>query len=456
MFSNYENNPNDRRWIVGYARVSTKEQADGFSIVNQDSTITRVAETLGESLKKIYRDEKSAYKETVKRQEFDEMIEMVKSNKIKVIIIWKSDRLIRNFIKSENINRLLVKHDVTLISATECLDFTTADGRKEMRKKSVDNQYESERTSERTMASLIASAKLGNYPKAILPLGYRRSNTQFACSPIVKDDSTYSAVLNIFQLVSSKHWGVPTLLKYLNSAHYMGRHWSEKGLYLMLENRIYIGTYINNTKNQMIMIPNHTEGIIPEDLFYAVQDIIHSRRYANKYDYYYKGYIFCKKCNCAMIGSSAHNGKSSFPFLYYYCNKCKSRINQSKLEIDVEKEFDSKIAIDYKLELIVNLQDKIKKIDKMLNMLEDDYLNGVVSDLYFEQKHHDFVCQKGSIERNLEKAKSLQKVLWRNMNYESRREWLSENVFKMYFDFTSKLCVIIYIAKKNIKENKKK
>ncbi len=436
MFFNYQTNVEDTRWVVGYSRISSAEKKEGYSILNQDMTCERIAGVLGEHLVKIYKDEgRSAFKD-VYRKGYEELIKDVKANKIKVIIVWKSDRLLRNFIKSEKINQLFIKHHVTLISATEVLDFSTADGRKEVRKRNVDNQYESERTSERVLHVNKASAYMGNFPKGTVPLGYRRIHKDYAAAPIVIDEQDGPQVAYIFQKMCEMKWGIKKLLHWLNSTHYMGRVWYETYLYRLLQNPIYIGTYVDNIHNPTYSIEKHSPALIEKSLFEAVGDMIHGKHYDKKYKYIFKNYVYCDCCKKKLTPNPTLKKKQKKLYLYYYCETCRKRINETKLLKILLCEINHIILLnDCDKDIIAEKEKEYNRILYMIKNIDDYFLEGIIDQEYYDTNKRKYIQQKYSIECYMKKYQQVDVIYFNNMDFPEKRRWLKENIQIIYYNF---------------------
>lgn len=447
MIGTFINDQNDSRLIVSYLRVSTIEQAKGFSTANQMNTVKRIAASFGQKIDKHFMDEgKSAFKQNVIRENFDEMIERVSQNKIKTIYVWKLDRLIRNHIKNETLFLMFAHMNVVVVSATEgVLDFTTADGRADIRRKGVENQYESERTGERVKGALLASAELGNYPKSRIPIGYKRIHTEYKAAPLTIDDQTADKVKCIFEKVKETKWGVKKILKWLNSENYLGMKWTEKQVYSLLSNSIYCGIYKDKKDKSNITLHNHTPAIISEDTYFEIQTLIHSRNYENKHKYIFKKFMYCRDCGTPMTPEPAHNGRSKKVFKYYFCKKHKKRINEERIIDFVIDEFNQKIERDNWDETnIKKIVDKLARIDEVLHDNDKLYIEKVISKNYYTNTKSKYLKMRSDHIIELNRIKKNKKIFWEHMSFSAKREWLKENVIKLHYDFENKTFLIEY------------
>ena len=80
-----------------YVRVSTEEQAqEGYSIRAQEEKLRDYAKVKDWLVYKIYMDEGISGKNITERPAINEMIEDIKSGKVKNVLVFKIDRLTRN------------------------------------------------------------------------------------------------------------------------------------------------------------------------------------------------------------------------------------------------------------------------------------------------------------------------------------------------------------------------
>jgi len=107
---------------VTYARVSSEEQTQGYSIDAQLRACRDWAKTNGYSIVKEYVDEgRSASKNLEKREFFKAMVAdaTVKDHPFDVVIVHKLDRFSRDTIESLTMKALLKRHNVRLVSVLE-------------------------------------------------------------------------------------------------------------------------------------------------------------------------------------------------------------------------------------------------------------------------------------------------------------------------------------------------
>jgi site-specific DNA recombinase len=114
---------------IGYARVSTEEQArEGISLDNQIAKIKAYAILNDLDLTEIILDAGKSAK-NLKREGIQKIFSMIQSNQVEAVIIYKLDRMFRNTIEALETANMLDKKSVSLHSITEKLDTKSAMGR---------------------------------------------------------------------------------------------------------------------------------------------------------------------------------------------------------------------------------------------------------------------------------------------------------------------------------------
>lgn len=113
---------------VGYVRVSTDEQVQGFSLEGQAGRIRSYAESQDYSLECIYRDDGYSAKD-LNRPEIQRLLADVAAGSIDVVLVYKLDRLSRRLRDLTEVLDLLSKHGTRFESVTEPFETTSAPGR---------------------------------------------------------------------------------------------------------------------------------------------------------------------------------------------------------------------------------------------------------------------------------------------------------------------------------------
>ncbi|MBI5400196.1 recombinase family protein [Candidatus Saganbacteria bacterium] len=113
---------------VGYIRVSSEEQVEGFSLNAQEERIRAYAKSQDYHLLEIYRDDGYSAKD-LERPAVQRLLQEVPQGKFKIILVYKLDRFTRRLKDLTEILEYLTKSDVKFESVTEPFETKTAPGR---------------------------------------------------------------------------------------------------------------------------------------------------------------------------------------------------------------------------------------------------------------------------------------------------------------------------------------
>lgn len=112
---------NKKLTAVGYGRVSTDRQADGFSLTNQKKSIVSVADKYGFQLCKYFSDDGYSGTNT-NRPGYKSMMRYLKENEIDVVLVYKLDRFHRNETNLYNDMKLFQERGVRFIAINDSID----------------------------------------------------------------------------------------------------------------------------------------------------------------------------------------------------------------------------------------------------------------------------------------------------------------------------------------------
>ena len=113
-----------------YARVSTQEQVDGYSLKAQERAFRALTESKGWDVYQVYLEEgQSAHVDNVnKRPVFKQAIDDALAGKYDVLVVHKIDRFSRRRRITDEYFEKLHKAGVGFLSITEQMDFSTPMG----------------------------------------------------------------------------------------------------------------------------------------------------------------------------------------------------------------------------------------------------------------------------------------------------------------------------------------
>ncbi|MFV0479891.1 MAG: recombinase family protein [Anaerorhabdus sp.] len=325
----------DERNIAIYCRVSTRDQAEfGYSVRDQESKIGKYLdyiEDIPDKCRALYKDEGQSAK-NLKRKEFTRLMDDIKKNQIKAVIIHNMDWLTRRMKDFIELIELFEKHDVELISLREKIETNSAMGRFLVNFIVLIAQWERETISERTIRGLDRSAIEGNYSVGgnRLPYGYKKKNKK-----LIIDEKEANIVQWIFNSIENSRYNLTIIAYDLNKRKVKSsswEKWTDSIVKSILTNSIYYGTF----KNSRISLSNHSPAIVSADQFYRVQDILKKRSRTPKHFYTFASLLICGECGEHLVVESAQSKGRTY--LYYRCRKCKKRISEKKLNNSISSD----------------------------------------------------------------------------------------------------------------------
>ncbi len=242
---------------VLYARVSSEEQVEGYSIDAQIRSCRNHTQEKGWVIVNEYVDEgKSARSEdTARRPKFKAMLRAASDKAFDVLIVHKLDRFSRNLIVTLKSFEELSKNNITFISVSEQIDYTTPMGKVFLAMSGAFAQFYSDNLSTETKKGWHERRAQGLYCGA-LPFGAAKSDDGTPMPDMLERKTTvgnqevtvknYAGLKMAFELArqGSSDRDVAIALNasgYRTTGTHGSRPFSRDTLRDMLTNRFYIG-----------------------------------------------------------------------------------------------------------------------------------------------------------------------------------------------------------------------
>lgn len=370
------------KYVACYCRVSTDEQAKfGFSIQAQKDSLERYCKENGYKYE-LYIDEGISASSMKKRKALNEMLS--KSNSFDMILFTKLDRLSRNVLDANNINKMLIENKCTMKAIDEDdIDTSTADGTFIFNLKVSLAQREIGKTSERIKFVFKNKREKGEVTSGTKKYGYDIVDKHF-----VINSSEAQNIVNLYNYFISVNGNVLETYKYFVN-HFNGK--GQDALYSYLRETAYIGKYKLYRKD--VYIENYIPRIMDDDLFFTVQNLLVKKEKVSKRTQtpsIFSGIIYCNICNCRMCKKQDNRVKNK---IIRYCCDNASRRRPGSMEYKCE---NHKLIREDDIEnyLLNNLKE-----------LAQNYIanNTVVS----ESKSTDTSKEQKELERKIYKLKDL-------------------------------------------------
>lgn len=379
------------RKAVIYARVSSKEQAEGFSIDAQVKLLREYASSKGFQITQEFTDIETAKK--AGRENFGTMCKLLKQSNERIILTEKTDRLYRNFRDYVTLDDLqaeihFVKEGSVLSKDTRSHDKLIHEIKLVMAKNFIDNLREE------TKKGMREKAAQGIWPTTA-PVGYRNVKQADGKSVIGVDPIRSDEVIEMFEKYATGEYSLSSLP--CPSWAYPQR------IKKIFDNPMYYGEFIWEGKKH-----NGThEPLVSREIWDTCQAVMkgHSRRKRTQRKVFpFSGLIRCG-CGSLLIGR-LHKGK----YVYYKCRNLLSEcpeayVRQETLEAEYIKNvyslrFDEVIAAKIKKALIDSAKDKkffkesaVKKlraeydrIQRRLDLAYEDRLDGRITAIEYDNR----------------------------------------------------------------------
>ncbi len=209
------------------------------------------------------------------RPALQQLLADVKAKRIKVIVVYKVDRLTRSLADFSKLVELFDEYSVSFVSVTQQFNTTTSMGRLTLNVLLSFAQFEREVTAERIRDKIAASKRRGIWMGGLAPIGYFPKDRALC---IHEEDAI--RIREIFKLyldlgcvrqlkdeLDTRGWKTPARTTKREGA--MGnREFSRGHLYKILSNPVYIGQIVHKDE----VFPGNQPALINPEIWHAVQE----------------------------------------------------------------------------------------------------------------------------------------------------------------------------------------
>lgn len=448
--------------VACYCRVSTEEQVKyGFSIQAQKDALTKYCKENGYKYD-FYIDEGISASSMKKRDSLNEMLS--KCNVYDMILFTKLDRLSRNVLDANNINKTLKDNNCTMKAIDEDdIDTSTADGTFIFNLKVSLAQREIGKTSERINFVFKNKREKGEVTSGQSKYGYDIVNKHF-----VINEQEANNIRQLYDYFIDMNGDIKKTYDYFIQ-HFNGKGYDAMRLYL--RDSSYIGKYKLYRKNEYI--DNYIPAILDEEIFNKAQNL-RKKRCRHTHDNFealFAGLLFCNNCKFRLSKSIDYRVKTKV--IRYCCTnsskyvtgtkqkRCKNNkyIREEYIEnylLDNLSAEAEKYIIKTK-EIISNTKitnntEKIKAISKKIDKIKDLYLEDLIDKDRYKRDYTKYVKELEELQStNIEPPKrdfsNLESII--NSNFREIYNKLSTtNKRKFWLNIIDK----IYIDNAEIKE----
>lgn len=331
------------RQVVGYVRVSTQEQVNGFSIQAQKEKIVEYCFQKGLALQKVYVDAGVSGKSVKNRAALHQLLLQVKKGHIEEVVVWKVNRLARKLVDILYIVEAFQKYEVAFKSLSENFNSGTPQGLFTLQMLGAVSQLERETILENSKMGRRQRDKQGEYCGARI-LGY----DVIPKSTCLKEGKGSNLEINNEEAKTVQeifHWyanglGYKQIVNQLNKRKIKtkyGKAFSLGSIYKILRNTVYVGKVRFQQNGQEYVIDGKHPAIIPEELWNKVQSELLTKgeklknRNKKRNNYPLTALLKCPICNSHMVGTGKIWGdKQGKPKGYRYY-ACSQRVNKGSM-----------------------------------------------------------------------------------------------------------------------------
>lgn len=400
-----------------YTRVSTAMQIDGYSLEAQRTRMRAFAEFNDYEVAGEYEDAGKSGKSIEGRDEFNRMIEDIKTGKddVSFVLVFKLSRFGRNAADVLSVLQTMQDFGVNLICVEDGIDSSKDAGKLMISVLSAVAEIERENIRVQTMEGRIQKARDGKWNGGFPPYGYSLKD-----GVLEINEEEALAIRTIFEQWVSTDIGANGLAKYLENhgIRKIPRHNGKNPLFdaalirNIIKNPVYCGKIaygrrktekVHGTRNEYklveqddyLVVDGLHEGIVSEEMWNQAQ--IKMIAQAKKYEHVNKakdtrthllsGLVKCPICGTGMYGNKSikhrKDGTKYKDFFYYGCkhrtmtrgHKCdyKKQINEDVLDAAVVEVITKLVANPRFASMMqekINMKVDTTVIDQEITVLE--------------------------------------------------------------------------------------
>lgn len=320
------------RRVIGYARVSSEEQARGSSLQDQQDSISTYAKTRGLKVTRFYVEAESAVHEKIERREQIRAL-MRDVSEGDLVLCDKLDRWSRDPEFTYGSVRQILKAGASFYAVSDRVDPSTSEGDTALGFRILFAREEHKRIKERMVGTRRILRDKGYYVDGLAPLGYRRQEVRGPeRNVLVIEPKEAEVVRRTFRMCIAGR-----ALSYIAAAVERPIDQVAK----TLRNRVYLGE-VRNTRGEWITAKH--PAIVDVDVFMRAGAALDERRHggarprqtpAETSGWILRDVAICARCGGRM--GAAYGKREPNRRYYYRCSKgCEARL----VRVDaVEKAF---------------------------------------------------------------------------------------------------------------------
>ena len=408
---------------VSYARVSSKEQEQGYSLDSQVRTLSEYAASKGFRLLKEFKYAESAKEQG--RRHFNAMLDYLRENPtVRIVLVEKTDRLSRNLkdyvmleglVEELGLEVHLVKEGQVLQTGSKSQDKLVQGMFALLARNYIQNLQEE------ILKGQTIKAEKGQYPGRA-PFGYahdRQTRT------IVAHPTKAEELKLLFKLYATGEYSIESLRKEIKRRTGVSTICKSQ-LHRILKNQFYLGVFRWRGRDYNGAHPQ----LVDSTTFSRVQDII-SGRYTNNckpnvHNFPFAGLLSCSEDACRLT-AELHKKK----YTYYRCSFGRGRhkapyipeprladmlgsvLTRIKIPVGVAQSLLTSIRDD-QAEIETMRQQEIKLLEQQITDLKNlkqkayrDKLNGSIDEEFWRINMKEWSTEELKVQQALERMNTI-------------------------------------------------
>jgi site-specific DNA recombinase len=345
----------------GKGQAAKVDEPDGYSLPAQLSACKRKAATLKAVVIEEF-VERSESAKTADRPELQRLLQFVRDNCVKYVIVHKVDRLARNRADDVAITLAIRQAGAELVSVSENIDQTPSGLLLHGIMSSIAEFYSRNLATE-VVKGCVQKAKQGGTPGKA-PLGYlnvRRVVNGLEGRTVEVDPERAPLVRWAFTAYATGDWTIRTLLAELTRRGLTtvpgpktpGRPLTVSHLHRLLRHPYYVGV----VRYQGVLYAGKHERLVDHATWQRVQELMSAKYLTGErhrdYPHYLKGSIYCGQCGSRLIVCYAKGRGGTYP--YFICIGRQQKRTDCKLRALRIEKVEAAVAQHYRA---VQLKDK--------------------------------------------------------------------------------------------------
>jgi DNA invertase Pin-like site-specific DNA recombinase len=373
----------------GKGQAAKADEPDGYSLPAQLGACKRKAAALKAVVIEEF-IERSESAKTADRPELQRLLQFVKDNRVKYVIVHKVDRLARNRTDDVLINLALKQAGAELVSVSENIDQTPSGLLLHGIMSSIAEFYSRNLATE-VIKGCVQKAKQGGTPGKA-PIGYlnvRKVVNGLEGRTVEVDPVRGPLMTWAFEAYATGEWTIRTLLGELTRRGLTtvpgpktpSRPLTISHLHRLLRHPYYVGV----VRYQGVLYEGKHERLVDHDTWQRVQELMTAKYLTGErhrdYPHYLKGSIYCGQCGSRLIVCNAKGRGGTYP--YFICIGRQQKRTDCKLRALRIEKVEEVVANHY-----ATVQLKEQELVEVRAFLEED-LSGLRLDAERERRVQD-------------------------------------------------------------------